>query len=67
MERNKIKHEIDGVLDYYMYEYSLSKEEAKIPTAQIYIYLYLDGSINAGELVDALDEIRLENSYNKNV
>lgn len=64
MERNKIKNEIDGVLDFYMYEYCLSKEEAKIPTAEIYLYMYLDGAIEAKDLLDVLDELRFNSVHN---
>lgn len=58
MKRNDIKNEISGVLDYFVYEYCLSKDEAKMPTAEMYIYLYLNGGIETNELVEILDEIR---------
>ena len=64
MERNKIKNEIDGVLDFYMYENCLSKEEASIPTAEIYLYMYLDGAIEAKDLLDVLDGLRFKNLQN---
>lgn len=47
-----------------MYEYCLSKEEAKIPTAEIYLYMYLDGAIEAKDLLDVLDELRFNSVHN---
>ena len=58
MKKSDIRNEINGALDFYMYEYGISKEDAKIPTAEMYIYLYLQDGIDANELVEILDELR---------
>ena len=62
MARSDIKNEIDGVLDFFEYEYCLSKKEATKPALQMYVYLYLDGSIDDDDFIQALTELKSKQS-----
>ena len=55
MKRSSIKNEINSALEFYMHEYEISREDAKMPTAEMYIYLYLNGGLDTNELVEILD------------
>ena len=58
MKRSSIKNEINSALEFYMHEYEVSREGAKMPTAEMYIYLYLNGGLDTNDLVEILDVLK---------
>ena len=64
MRRSSVKKEVNGAISFYMREYCMSREEAKVPTAEMYVYLYLHDGMDINELVEILNELRDDTTTN---